>query len=132
MKQWKKFMLVFMCTGIMMGLTACGNNTDDNAANDNSATEGTTGTDDTVKDDVTDRNNENDGVMDEIGDDIQDDNIRVYCALTVPQDITKMTINLKAPIIVDFDTMKGIQLIADNSEYQVRYPIYDILKKEEN
>ena len=61
MKQWKKFMLVFMCTGIMMGLTACGNNTDDNAANDNSATEGTTGTDDTVKDDVTDRNNENDG-----------------------------------------------------------------------
>lgn len=51
-------MLVFMCTGIMMGLTACGNNTDDNAANDNSATEGTTGTDDTVKDDVTDRNNE--------------------------------------------------------------------------
>ena len=115
-----------------MGLTACGNNTDDNAANDNSATEGTTGTDDTVKDDVTDRNNENDGVMDEIGDDIQDDNIRVYCALTVPQDITKMTINLKAPIIVDFDTMKGIQLIADNSEYQVRYPIYDILKKEEN
>ena len=43
MKQWKKFMLVFMCTGIMMGLTACGNNTDDNAANDNSATEGTTG-----------------------------------------------------------------------------------------
>lgn len=58
MKQWKKFMLVFMCTGIMMGLTACGNNTDDNAANDNSATEGTTGTDDTVKDDVTDRNNE--------------------------------------------------------------------------
>ena len=49
MKQWKKFMLVFMCTGIMMGLTACGNNTDDNAANDNSATEGTTGTDDTVR-----------------------------------------------------------------------------------
>ena len=46
-------MLVFMCTGIMMGLTACGNNTDDNAANDNSATEGTTGTDDIVKDDVT-------------------------------------------------------------------------------
>ena len=53
----------------------------------------------------------------------------VYCALTVPQDITKMTINLKAPIIVDFDTMKGIQLIADNSEYQVRYPIYDISKE---
>ena len=73
-----------------------------------------------------------DELLKSLGDDIQDDNIRVYCALTVPQDITKMTINLKAPIIVDFDTMKGIQLIADNSEYKVRYPIYDILKKEEN
>ena len=73
-----------------------------------------------------------DELLKSLGDDIQDDNIRVYCALTVPQDITKMTINLKAPIIVDFDTMKGIQIIADNSEYQVRYPIYDILKKEEN
>ena len=59
-----------------------------------------------------------DELLKSLGDDIQDD--------------TKMTINLKAPIIVDFDTMKGIQLIADNSEYQVRYPIYDILKKEEN
>ena len=73
-----------------------------------------------------------DELLKSLGDDLQDDNIRVYCALTVPQDITKMTINLKAPIIVDFDTMKGIQLIADNSEYKVRYPIYDILKKEEN
>mgnify|MGYP000597534649 CR=1 FL=1 len=71
MKQWKKFMLVFMCTGIMMGLTACGNNTDDNAANDNSATEGTTGTDDTVKDDC-DRPElmKMMDVMDEIGDDV--------------------------------------------------------------
>ena len=73
-----------------------------------------------------------DELLKSLGDDIQDDNIRVYCALTVPQDITKMTINLKAPIIVDFDTMKGIQLIADNSEYQVRYPIYDILRRRTN
>ena len=70
MKQWKKFMLVFMCTGIMMGLTACGNNTDDNAANDNSATEGTTGVDDIEDDlDPNDRKNEtdqnNDGTTDQ-------------------------------------------------------------------
>ena len=73
-----------------------------------------------------------DELLKALGDDIQDDNIRVYCALTVPQDITKMTINLKALSLLIL-IMKGIQLIADNSEYyQVRYPIYDILKKEEN
>ena len=50
---------------------------------DNSATEGTTGTDDTVKDDVTDRNNENDGVMDEIGDDVQDGVCLLYTSRCV-------------------------------------------------
>lgn len=69
MRQWKKFMLVLMCAGVMTGVTACGNNTDDNAANDNAATEGTTGN---QTDDVTDRNDTNDGVMDEIGDDVRD------------------------------------------------------------
>lgn len=72
-----------------------------------------------------------DEIIATLGEDIQDADLRVFCALTVPQDLTKMTINLKAPIIVNFDTMKGVQLIADNYDYQVRYPIYDILKKEE-
>lgn len=60
--------------------------------------------------------------------DIKDADLLVACALTVPEDLTKMTINLKAPIIINIDTMKGVQLIADNAEYLVRYPIYDILK----
>ena len=51
----------------------------------------------------------------------------MFCVLTVPADITKMTINFKAPIIVNMDTMKGTQLIAGNEDYQVRFPIYDIL-----
>ena len=40
-----------------------------------------------------------------------------------------MTINLKAPIIVNADTLKGVQLIADNEDYAVKYPIYHILKE---
>jgi len=59
---------------------------------------------------------------------IQDAELLVACALTVPEDVTKMTINLKAPIIINIDSMKGVQLIADNADYQVKYPIYDILK----
>lgn len=62
--------------------------------------------------------------------DIKEANLMVACALTVPEDLTKMTINLKAPIIINIDTMKGVQLIADNADYQVKYPIYDILNKE--
>ena len=73
-----------------------------------------------------------DEIIATLGEDIQNAELMVFCALTVPQDLTKMTINLKAPIIINVDTMKGVQLIADNSDYQVRYPIYDILKKEGN
>ena len=53
----------------------------------------------------------------------------VFCVLTVPADITKMTINFKAPIIVNADTLKGVQLIDDNNDYEVRYPIYSILEE---
>lgn len=73
-----------------------------------------------------------DEIINSLGENIKDAELMVFCALTVPQDLTKMTINLKAPIIINVDTMRGVQLIADNSDYQVRYPIYDILKKEGN
>ena len=49
-------------------------------------------------------------------------------AASQPAPVTNVeTCNLKAPIIVNMDTMKGTQLIAGNEDYQVRFPIYDIL-----
>lgn len=70
-----------------------------------------------------------DEILNTLGEDIQSANLAVFCTLTVPEDLTKMTINLKAPIIINADTMKGVQLIADNEDYAVRYPIYDILNE---
>lgn len=68
-----------------------------------------------------------DEIIKNLGSDIQNANLLVLCTLTVPSDLTKMTCNLKAPVIINADTLKGVQLIADNDDYQVRYPIYDIL-----
>ena len=75
-----------------------------------------------------------DELINTLGENIKDAQLVVLVTLTVPPDITKMTCNLKAPIIINADTMKGIQLIADNDDYQVRMPIYDILdsKKEKD
>jgi len=53
----------------------------------------------------------------------------VLVTLTVPSDITKMTSNLKAPIIINTDNLKACQLIADNQDYIVKYPVYDIIKQ---
>lgn len=56
-----------------------------------------------------------------------DGEIFVLTTLTVPADITKITTNLKAPIVINPVTLKGCQIIVDNDDYVVRYPIYDIL-----
>ncbi len=69
-----------------------------------------------------------DELVNTLGQNIMDARLEVLVTITVPTDITKMTCNLKAPIILNTDTMKGIQVIADNEDYLVRYPIYDILE----
>lgn len=59
---------------------------------------------------------------------IVNDEILVLTTITVPSDLQKMSTNLKAPIIINPVTMKGCQIIVDNEEYLVKYPIYDIIK----
>lgn len=62
--------------------------------------------------------------------DINDESsILVLCTITVPKEIEKMSVNLMAPIIISGETRKACQIIVDQDEYPVKYPIYDILKK---
>lgn len=73
-----------------------------------------------------------DEIINTLGDNIADATLLVVCTVTVPEKLENMTINLKAPVIINMDTNKGVQLIADNDDYQVRYPIYDILNAEKD
>ena len=59
------------------------------------------------------------------------DSILVLVTLTVPQDVKKMSVNLQAPFIINADERKAIQLIVDPDKYEVRFPIYDIINKED-
>lgn len=59
---------------------------------------------------------------------LTDDNLFVLVTVKVPKNIEGMTVNLKAPIIINTDNMKGGQVIVDDDE-QVRFPIYELLKK---
>lgn len=68
-----------------------------------------------------------DSLLDAIGG-VDENNMLILTVLTVPSDITKMTVNLKAPVVINTDTCKGVQLVADNEEYKVRQPVYDMLK----
>ena len=60
---------------------------------------------------------------------VEDEVLKPLGELTEPGDIKKTTVNLKAPIIINADTRKGCQIIVENSEYTVRYNVYDIMKE---
>lgn len=75
--------------------------------------------------------NYNPMVEDELLSDLEelDENeMLVLVTITVPKDISKMTVNLAAPIVVNAKNMKAVQVIIDEPENAVKYPIYDILK----
>ncbi len=64
-----------------------------------------------------------------IGDIKDETDIFVLSILTVPSDLTKMTANLKAPVIINTETRKACQIIVNNEEYEVRYNVYDYIEK---
>ena len=59
---------------------------------------------------------------------LTDENILVLVTATVPSDLTKMTVNLQGPIIINVDERKACQLIVDCEKFPVKFPIYEILK----
>lgn len=61
--------------------------------------------------------------------DLNDENLVILLTLTVPADIKLISTNLKAPIVINSDTRKGCQVIAENQDYCIKYRIYDILSK---
>ncbi|WP_342758464.1 flagellar assembly protein FliW [Kineothrix sedimenti] len=60
--------------------------------------------------------------------DLNPEELLVLVTVTVPQDLTQMTVNLKGPIVVNARERKACQVIIEGDEYKVKYPIYDILQ----
>ena len=59
---------------------------------------------------------------------LDESNTYVLVTVKVPQRIEDMTINLKAPIIINTDTLLGAQIIVEDEDDLVRFPVYEILK----
>lgn len=55
------------------------------------------------------------------------ENTYMLVTVTVPRNIEDISVNLKAPIVVNTDTNKGCQLIVED-DFAVRYRIYDLIR----
>jgi len=56
------------------------------------------------------------------------DNILVLVTVSVPKDITKMSVNLQGPFVINVEEHKACQIIVEDGKYPVKFPVYEILK----
>lgn len=59
---------------------------------------------------------------------LTEDNILVLVTVTVPSDLTRMSVNLQGPIIINVEERKACQMIVESDKYPVKFPIYEILQ----
>lgn len=61
----------------------------------------------------------------------KEEDVAVYVIVNIPEDISKMSMNLKAPVIINVRNHLGEQIILDTVEYNVRHYILDEVGKQE-
>ena len=59
---------------------------------------------------------------------LTDDNILVLVTVSVPSDLTKMSVNLQGPIVINVEEHKACQVIVEGEKYPVKFFVYDILQ----
>ena len=59
------------------------------------------------------------------------EDVAVYVIVVVPEDYEKISMNLKAPLIINIKNNKGEQIILDTDKYTVRHYILDELRRQE-
>lgn len=59
---------------------------------------------------------------------INADNILVLVTVTIPGDLTQMSVNLQGPFVINVDEHKACQVIVESGGYPVKFPVYEILQ----
>lgn len=59
----------------------------------------------------------------------KEEDLAIFTTIHVTDKIEEMTSNFRAPFIINADNQKGCQVIVEDEEYLVKYPIYEILRK---
>lgn len=55
--------------------------------------------------------------------------LELWSIVTIPDDVTAMTANEKAPIVLNRSINRGAQVISSDSTMQIRTPIFDHLRQ---
>lgn len=67
-----------------------------------------------------------DELLKELGE-LTEENLFILVTVTVPENIEELSVNLKAPLIINVDERKAVQIIIED-DLPVKYKIYEQLK----
>lgn len=72
-----------------------------------------------------------DDLLSSLGERDADEDIVLYNIVTVPSNnLEELSVNLRAPVLINLKTFKAKQIITENENYAIRYYIYKELKKD--
>ena len=57
------------------------------------------------------------------------DIINVYNIVNIPENVKDMTVNLLAPLVINFTKMRGMQVILESGKYKLKHKIFEELNK---
>lgn len=63
-----------------------------------------------------------DAILSELGD-FKDEDLAIFLLATVPEDVKNASVNMKAPLIINTNNRKGMQVIVENEDYEIRHRI---------
>ena len=64
----------------------------------------------------------NDDMLGSIGG-ISDEDTVVFLMATIPEDVKQASVNMKAPLIINASSRKGVQVIAEGQEYEIKHKL---------
>lgn len=52
-----------------------------------------------------------------------DEDLVVFFMATIPEDVKETSVNMRAPLIINSISRKGIQLITESPEYEIKHKL---------
>lgn len=64
----------------------------------------------------------NDDMLESIGG-VTDEDTVVFLMATIPEDVKQASVNMKAPLIINASSRKGVQIIVEGQEYEIKHKL---------
>lgn len=69
-----------------------------------------------------------DSLVEELGE-LKEEDLQLFSVVVIREKIEDMTCNLQAPMIINYKTMKGMQVVVKGDMYGIRHNLYEQMQK---